>query len=178
MPGPTLFEADTEKQTQTRARRRIAQRLPVADTAQAMSMENAGRLRQGLQAWVQSGYSSEVFDNDAFDPQLEWDISAHPLPDWPNTGRGRDQFQSHLANYVAGWRDYQAEIEEVIDAGEEVVSVLHETVAVGDSDAVLERSLHAVWTIREGVVVRVRVFKTKAHALEAAGLTEQRSRES
>lgn len=28
------------------------------------------------------------------DPQLEWDLTAYPLPDWPTTGRGRDEFVS------------------------------------------------------------------------------------
>ena len=41
-----------------------------------------------------------------------------------------------------------------------------------DSDSALERDLHGVWTIHDGVVVRVRVYKTRTEALEAAGLSE------
>ena len=134
-----------------------------------MSQENGEGLRQGLELWRQSDYSSATA---AFDPQLEWDFSAHPLPDWPNTGSGRDDFQRQLAEYVSGWREYRAEVRELIDAGDEVVVVLHETVAVRESDAILDRDLHCVWTIRDGVVVRLRVFKTRADAREAAGLRE------
>lgn len=136
-----------------------------------MSKENVEALRQGLQLWVQSDYSADVFGTEFFDPQLEWDISANPLPDWPNTGSGRDRFQRHLASYVSGWKEYRAEVQELIDAGEEVVAVVRETVAVGDSDSILERDLHLVFTIRDGVVVRVRVYSTKDQALEAAGLS-------
>jgi len=39
-------------------------------------------------------------------------------------------------------------------------------------DAVLERDLCGVWTYSDGVVVQFRVFKTRAEALEAAGLSE------
>jgi ketosteroid isomerase-like protein len=137
-----------------------------------MSRENVEALRRGLELWAQRGHGTDVFGTEAFDPQMEWDISAHPLPDWPNTGSGRDDFQRHMANYVSGWRDYRAEVRELIDAGDGVVVVLHETVAMRDSDAVLDRDLHGVWTVRDGVVVRLQVFKTRVEALEAAGLEE------
>jgi hypothetical protein len=39
------------------------------------------------------------------------------------------------------------------------------------SDVVLDRDLPQVWTIREGRAVRLRVFKTRQEALEAAGST-------
>ena len=40
------------------------------------------------------------------------------------------------------------------------------------SDVTLDRDLPTVWTIRDGRSVRLRVFKTRAQALEAAGLPE------
>jgi ketosteroid isomerase-like protein len=137
-----------------------------------MSQENVEALGQALTPWFERGYDAEVFATEAVDPELEWDISAYPLPDWPNRGSGRDAFQRHIANYVAGWRDYRAEIREVLDGGEEIVVVLHETVSMTDGAADLDRDLHSVWTVRDAVVVRLRVFKTRDEALEAAGLSE------
>lgn len=58
---------------------------------------------------------------------------------------------------------------ELIDAGEEVVVVLAETTGLRDSETALDRDLHQTWTVRNGVIVRMRVFKTKVQALEAAG---------
>jgi ketosteroid isomerase-like protein len=99
-------------------------------------------------------------------------ISKHPLPDWPNTGRGREEWLKHIATYERGWRHYQVEIRELIDAGDEVITTLHENVALRDSEATLDRDLHQLYTVRNGAVVRIRVFKSKAEALEAAGLRE------
>ena len=142
------------------------------DTARAMSQENVEGLRQGLQLWAQQGNRADVFGTEAFDPEIEWDISAHPLPDWPNTGRGRENLQRYITNYLSNWRDYRAEASELIDAGNDVVVVLHEMVGMTGSDIVLERDLHQVWTFRNRVVVGLRVFKTRAQALEAAGLSD------
>ena len=106
------------------------------------------------------------------DPEIEWDISAHPLPDFPNTGSGRDAFVRHLAAYLTGWNDYEASIGELIGRGDEVVLIQHERVRMPDSEMLLDRDLPTVLTVREGRVVRSRVFKTRTEALEAAGLRE------
>jgi len=50
--------------------------------------------------------------------------------------------------------------------------VLHEKAAIADSDVVLERDVFQVWTLRDGLVVRWRVFETREAALEAVGLRE------
>ena len=135
-----------------------------------MSQENVERLAQLLELGAQQGNLAPVVGTEMFDPEVEWDISAHPLPDWPNTGSGRRNLQRHLSNYISGWRDYRAEPSQLIEAGDDVVVVLHETVAMRDSDVVLERDLHQVWTFRDLVVVGLRVFKTREQAFEAAGL--------
>ena len=94
-----------------------------------------------------------------------------PLPDFPTHGTGRDAFVRHMAGYIAGWNDYEATAEELIDGGDDVVLVLHERARLGASDVILERNLPTVWTVRDGRSVRVRVLKTRAQALEAAGLS-------
>jgi ketosteroid isomerase-like protein len=60
----------------------------------------------------------------------------------------------------------------MIDRGDEVVVIIHERARLRDSDTVLDRDLAHVWTVRDGRGVRFRVFKTRAEALEAAGLSE------
>ena len=109
---------------------------------------------------------------ETLDPDIEWDVSAHPLPDFPNRGSGRDAFLRHLGDYVSGWNDYEVSSRELIDAGDEVVLILHERARMRDSDMMLDRDLPTVWTVRDGRAVRHRVFKTRADALEAVGLRE------
>lgn len=131
-----------------------------------MSQENVELVLEGL-ALVQS----EGIDAWAprFAPEIEWDISAHPLPDFPNRGSGRAALAAHIANYFAGWIEYESSVEEAIDAGEDVVVVLHERARMRASDITLERRLPQVWTMRAGSCTRFRVFETKQQALEAVG---------
>ncbi len=65
-------------------------------------------LRGDLEAWIEMLH-----------PDVGWDISAHPLPDVPNHGRGRDAFTGMMATYLSGWTDYSAELKELGDAGDE-----------------------------------------------------------
>jgi ketosteroid isomerase-like protein len=125
--------------------------------------DNFRRFQSGDQGWIET-----------IDPDIEWDISAHPLPDVPNRGRGKEQLLSEvLATYLRGWLDYRSEIREAVDAGDDVVVVLHETARLRDSDTALDRDLIQVWTVREGAAVFFRVFPTKQAALEALGLREE-----
>ena len=137
-----------------------------------MYEENVVRVRSGINAWIRSGYRSETFRQvGVFAPDVEWDISAYPLPDWPNVGAGTEELERLLTLYVDGWQDYRAEPREMVALQDQVVMALHEIVSMGGSDDTLERDLHLVWTVRDGVVVMLRVFPTRAQALEAAGLS-------
>src|SRR5262245_3037008 len=134
-----------------------------------MSEENVELVRRGLELW-QGGRSDEWIET--LDPDIEWDISAHPLPDFPNTGSGRDALVGHLGAYLSGWNDYETSIKELIDRGDDVVAIMHERARMRGSDMMLDRDLPNVWTFRNVRAVQYRVFKTRAEALEAAGLQE------
>ena len=134
-----------------------------------MSEENVEAVKRSFELWRDGSIGEWI---ETLDPDLEWDVSAHPLPDFPNRGSGRDAFLRHLGDYVSGWNDYEVSSGELIDAGDEVVLILHERARMRDSDMMLDRDLPTVWTVRDGRAVRHRVFKTRAEALEAAGLRE------
>ena len=103
-------------------------------------------------------------------PDIEWDISEHPLPDFPDRGAGRDELLAHFGEYVSGWRNYEMTEGEVIDAGDHVVFVTHERVTLLDSDATLERDLALVWTVADGLLARLRAYPSRAAALQALGV--------
>jgi SnoaL-like domain len=75
-------------------------------------------------------------------------------------------------NWLTRWASYRVEIEDLVDAGDQVV-VLHSDYArpEGGADEVVRRS-GAVWTVRGGLVTRVEFFQRRAEALKAVGLTE------
>ena len=56
--------------------------------------------------------------------------------------------------------------------GDQVVVALHDRVRLAPGGAQIEDHFAHLWTIRDGIVVRIQVFESSAEALEAAGLRE------
>ena len=102
-----------------------------------------------------------------FADDIEWDVSAHPLPDFPDRGRGRDELAAHLREYFSGWIDYAAEMREMTAEGDEVYVVLHERASMRDTDVALDRDIVIAWTVRAGRMARFRVFRTLSDARAA-----------
>ena len=135
-----------------------------------MSQENVETVGRAMKLWLRGDVDAWL---ELMDPDIGWDISTHPLPDVPNHGRGRDALMADMiVTYLSGWTDYSAELKEVMDAGDQVVVVLHETASMRDTGVPLDRDLVQVWTVRDGRASFLRVFRTKVEALEAAGLSE------
>ena len=132
-----------------------------------MSQENVEVVRASFELLCDGRMGEWIATLDA---DIEWDISAHPLPDFPDRGRGRDAFVGHMGDYLSGWIAYEALGKELIDRGDDVVLIMHERARMPDSDMMLDRDLPTVWTVRDGRAVRLRVFKARAEALEAVGL--------
>ena len=135
-----------------------------------MSQENVDAIRWGTELWLRGEFEAWL---ETLAPDIGWDISAHPLPDVPDFGQGRESFVTDmLGTYVSGWNDYVVGIAEVAEAGDEVLLVLHETATMRQTGVRMERDLAQLWSVRDGKAVFMRVFRTKAEALEAAGVHE------
>jgi ketosteroid isomerase-like protein len=132
-----------------------------------MSQENVEILRRGYEA-LQRGEPLAEF----LDPEIEWDVSAYPGLDMPVRGKGRDNYLRLMDRYVRAWLNYDVTPKELIDAGDDVVVVMHETIQARGTEMPIERDLFVVWTVREGRGMRTRTYRTKREALEAAGLSE------
>jgi ketosteroid isomerase-like protein len=102
-------------------------------------------------------------------PELSWDTSAHPLPDFPVTGSGAEAFLRNMADYRAGWVDYEVSEIESFAVGNEVVFVCTERVAMRDTDVKIDRLMVVVWTVEGGRLTRFRIFDTPEGALAAIG---------
>jgi ketosteroid isomerase-like protein len=133
-----------------------------------MSEENVEVIRAALEAW---GRGEDTWV-EAMDAEIEWDNSAYPPVGMPLRGTGRESFLRFLSRYFATWRRYEATFEDLIDAGDDVVVIVDETIRARGSDAPIERHSAQVWTVRYGRAVRYRAYRTKREALEAAGLKE------
>ena len=135
-----------------------------------MSQENVEIVRRSFDLWLSGDFDAWL---DTLDPNVGWDTSTHPLFGVPSHGRGRDAMLTDmLAVYAGRWTDYSAELTELVDAGDRVVAVLHETAKVRQTGVPLDRDVVQLWTFRDGRLAFLRVFRSKAAALEAVGLSE------
>jgi ketosteroid isomerase-like protein len=76
---------------------------------------------------------------------------------------------------LSAWRDLQFEIQDVRDAGDEVVALIHKQRQVGRHSGIeTEMAPYGiVFTIHGGKVVRWHFYSDQVSALEAVGLSEQ-----
>ena len=113
------------------------------------------------------------------DPQIEWDLSN--WADWPeDVYRGHDGFRKFWDDYLSVWEEVEFIIDEIIDAGGQIVVFLRQR-ALGKVSGVRgEFSPYAqIATISDGLVTRLAFYSDRDEALAAAGLnTRATSHES
>ena len=139
-----------------------------------MSQENVEIVRRVYEASANRD-TETVFS--LYDPDVEWDMSHHPFG-WlsePSCRRGHEQLRAWFHDWYEAFEDFEHACEELIDAGEHVVSVGTNVGRGRGSGVQVERPIAGVWTIRTGKVVQVVWFSTRSEALEAAGLSESDS---
>jgi ketosteroid isomerase-like protein len=111
---------------------------------------------------------------DHYDPDIEWDASRMPegVFDVAGVYRGHEGVRAFWRRWLSAWRDLEFEIQDVRDAGDEVVLLIRNQRQWGrHSGITTELPPYAhVYTFRDGKVVRWRCFADQESALEAAGL--------
>ena len=103
---------------------------------------------------------------------LDADVVWHPPADEPDNGirRGADAVVAYVHEWARSFENYRCELEELVESNDRVVASVCLRGNIGDSSAELTLPLTQVWQIRDGKVVEVREYRTKAEALKA--LTE------
>jgi ketosteroid isomerase-like protein len=129
-----------------------------------MSEENVEVVKACYEA-----FADHRFPSSEFAAEIEWTTDPR-LPD-PGTYRGREAVRRYFSEWVAGWADVHNEPVELIDAGDQVVAIVHGSFRLTKDSPPFERDYAHLWTLSDGVVVRVRAMD-RAQALEAAGLSE------
>ena len=78
------------------------------------------------------------------------------------------------------WRrsseDFRMEVEEAVDAGDDVVVTVRQHGVGRDTGAQVELGSHGVFSLRNSKIIRAEFFESKSEALEAAGVRESPSR--
>ena len=102
------------------------------------------------------------------DPAMET-IEGTELPG-AGTYTGRGGLAKAYDRWASQWDDFRLELTELIDAGRDVVAITHHRGTGRASGVAVDTIVAYVFTVDGGRLVRLRIFATKADALEAAGL--------
>ena len=132
-----------------------------------MSLENLEVVQALAEAW-------RVSDRDAWMAAWDEDAEFYPL---------RSQLEGHGYPGRAGLREFWAAwdhdwewarflVDEILDAGDQVVALAHFNALGKASGVELDYPIGIVLRIQRGLVVYARFYSDAAEALEAAGLSE------
>jgi uncharacterized protein len=133
-----------------------------------MSQENVEIVRQVYEAASQRD-AKTVFA--LYDPDVELDARRLGVGDL-GLYRGHDGLRRLFAELYEAWGEIDYSYDELIDAGEHVVSIVTRHARGRASGVDIEQPFALLWTLRDRKVIRVVWFSARADALEAAGLSE------
>ena len=138
-----------------------------------MSRENVEVVRQVYEAAARRDNATVLA---LYASDVEFDVSRVPMGALIGGGvyRGHDGLRAFFRAWHEAWENIEAEFNELIDAGDDVITVVAAQRARGRASGIEseEPGRAGVWTIRHGKIARVVWFPTRAEALEAVGLSE------
>jgi ketosteroid isomerase-like protein len=137
----------------------------------AMSRENVELVKKA-RALFQGNFESLSEVREVFSPHVEWRDLEHP-PDTPPVVDGIGAMMQVWLDWVTAFPDIDVDIDQWIDAGDFVITVVHWHGRGGASGARFDFRGADLYEIREGKIVRATLsYPSKEEALEATGLSE------
>ena len=133
-----------------------------------MSRENVDVLRRGYEAFNRGDFDGMVAD---FAPEFEF-VPTGALPDAEDIYRGPEGWKRFTRWLSDNFDEPRVETREVIGKDDMVVASVTLSGRGKESGVDVRWDLWHVWTLRGGKIVRGRAVRTRAEALEAAGLSE------
>jgi ketosteroid isomerase-like protein len=126
-----------------------------------MSRENVEVVRRGYDAYDRGDIAAAL---DTFHPEIEWKQLEQPESAFGHEGvlRAWDEWSEPFDD------DLRAEVEELIDAGEDVVAVVRHRGTGRQSGVELDMRTYLVYSVRQGRVVRMVEYRQRDEALRAA----------
>ena len=146
-----------------------------------MSQESVERLRTALETARAAHSESDregtlhrVALAELWDPEIEWDCSAHPVPDLGGVYKGKEAVLQWWRQWLAAWEVEATSVEyEFVDAGDRVVGLFNMRMRGRSTGIEVASGRFAmVYTFKGGLVVHARFYGRWSEAVEAVGLSE------
>ena len=132
-----------------------------------MSQENVEIVQSFYRAWACGELPGPI---ELMDPEIEY--ANPPEAVEPGTRRGLTAFGKAVEKTLEGWETWQMEPNQFTAVGDQVAVVLTYRARGRGSGVEVEGRESALWTLRDGKVLRYAWFHQPEQALEAAGLEE------
>jgi ketosteroid isomerase-like protein len=101
---------------------------------------------------------------------MDWSASVAP---YSGIYQGHAEIRATWAQWKDAWDEWTPEVTEVIEIDDETVILMTLIRALGKGSRVPVRAGGAsIWTVHDSKVTRVKLFQSKAEALDAVGLAE------
>jgi ketosteroid isomerase-like protein len=111
-------------------------------------------------------------DSDAFRATLHPEIEWYPIEENRTPTRGVEAAMWNRNAWLDTWDEYQQDVEEVIEDGDDVVLLVHITARGAASGVEANVRFYAQVKVRDGKIVYIYDHEDREAALEAAGLRE------
>jgi ketosteroid isomerase-like protein len=95
-----------------------------------------------------------------------------PTPGQRGRFEGLEGLRAGWLDWLDPWESYRTEVEDVIDAGDEVVVLVRDYGRRAGMAVEVSVVSAAVWTVRDGKIAGVAFYLNRSKALEAVGLSE------
>ena len=134
-----------------------------------MSQENVEIVRRSYAAVNRVIVSGDLapFLLEFYDPGVEY----APVEEG-SVVRGHEQFGEYFRRFLEVWEEFCWELEEVIDAGDSIVSAANMKGRASASGIEITQRVFHVADIRGSKIARLREYLDRQEALKAAGLSE------
>lgn len=130
-----------------------------------MSHANVELLKRGVDAFNRGDMDGMLA---MLDPEVEF-VTAGLFPGTAPIYRGHDGWVTFWGDFRGTWESLRIETNEVHEAGDRVVLLMTFN-ARGRNGLEVHRKFANVWTIRDGLAVRLQSYGEWSAALESVGL--------
>jgi len=134
-----------------------------------MSEENVELVRREFELWNRRDVDGAL-EMAAADIVMDWSNSRGPAK---GVHRGKEEVRKFWGSFLEAFDAMQWEPTEIIELNATQVLVVTHFQARGRGSGIeVDASGAQLWTVRDGEVQSVKLFQSKAEALDAAGLPE------
>ena len=132
-----------------------------------MSQENVDVILRGLAYFQEHG----DFLDENISPDFVWDMST--FAGWPEKQvyEGLDGAREFMAAWTDAWEDWEIELVEIHDAGDQVVAVMRQRGRSKSTGLEVDMELAQVFSFDGVLQTGMRAYADPAEGLKAAGLS-------